>query len=159
MLRTYWDRALPERGYVVIAPVVQGPTLRGDSALLDGLFDWARQNFEIDASRVAYVGASNGGRGAFLAAEASTEKPHALIAMPGAVLAGTDLSGLSGRPVWLMVGEQDAPWVTAADEARTLLEAAGATVQLTVLRGQGHVLTLVQEDLADWLDQTLGPNP
>lgn len=156
MLRTYWDTEPSLRGYAVVAPAARGSDLGGDTTLVTAILDWAMDEFEVDTERVVFVGASNGGRGVFFAQEVSPIQPAALIAMPGAILPGTSLEALNGRPVRLMVGEQDAPWRDAADQAEPLLAAAGASVQLDVLAGQGHVLNVPQADLADWLDAALG---
>ena len=156
MVRTYWDRVVPERGYVVVAPAALGSNLMSDTVLVNEVLDWAATEFTIDSTRIAMVGASNGGRGVFHAQEVSAIRPAALIAMPGAIVPSTDLSPLNGRPVRLMVGETDTPWVNAAEEAETQLQAAGAEVELFIVPGQGHVLAWPQEELADWLDSALG---
>jgi hypothetical protein len=77
--------------------------------------------------------------------------------MPGR-LEGTpeDAAVLAGKLVWLLVGETDASWVEASEATKAALDAQGIETTLEVVAGQGHVLSLSQDYLMDWIDAALG---
>ncbi len=156
IVATYWNEEAPARGYIVVSPAIVGPSLETEGEFIPALFAWMDQNLSYDQGRVVLTGASNGGRGVFLAAAAAPESFAAFIGMPGEFTGdGSALAGLAGKPVWLMVGENDAGWRQAAQTTRDLLVSQGASVRLDVLAGQGHVLTIPQTDLMDWIDDAL----
>lgn len=154
----YWDTEAPARGYIVVAPEVLGPSLDTEAeALIPAIFDWLGSTLSYDPSRVVLTGASNGGRGVFHAAIAHPDRFAALIGMPGEYRgSGEDLAGLSGKRAWLLVGEADAGWRGSSEGTRDLLEAQGVETELEVLAGQGHVLSIAQTRLMDWIDEAIG---
>lgn len=154
LIATYWSEEAPARGYIVVAPEILGSSLETEAAaFIPALFAWMDDNLSYDASRVVLTGASNGGRGVFFTAAVASDRFGALIGMPGSYAGDGDaLAGLSGKPTWLMVGEFDTGWLASTESTRSLLEAQGAVVTLDVLPGQGHVLTVPQSQLMDWID-------
>lgn len=158
LVDTYWSREAPARGYYVVSPEVLGSSLAQTAdQIVPALFDWMDQALDYDPAEVVLTGASNGGRGAFFAATAAPDRFRGIIGMPGRYEGdGSNLDGLAETPVWLLVGEFDSGWVSAAESTRTALEGAGVPVTLDVVSGQGHVMSLDQAALMDWIDAVLG---
>ena len=69
---------------------------------------------------------------------------------------GGNLAVLSGKPVWLLVGEFDQGWLEAGQATADALSAAGADVTLEVLAEQEHVLLVSPVLLMNWIDEALG---
>jgi hypothetical protein len=157
MIDAYWDAEASARGYIVVSPAIRGTTLETEADLfLPVLFAWMDANLSYDADRVALVGASNGGRGIFHALVSDPGRFSALIGMPGSFTGSVDdLVPFAGKSAWLMVGENDTGWRTATDDTKLALDAAGIPTLLEVLPGQGHVLSVSQSTLMDWIDQAL----
>ena len=158
LLASYWDREAPARGYIVVGTEVFGPDLAFEaSEMIPGILAWMDQNLSYDRDRVVAVGASNGGTGLFHAALAVPGAFAALIGMPGEFSGeATDLRPLAGKPVWLLVGEEDTQWRNLANDTKEKLESQGVEVTVEVLSGQGHVINIDQARLMDWIDGALG---
>lgn len=154
-LDRYWSLEPARRGYWVVALEgrASGLAQTGD-ALLPAVLRWIGEELGGDVERVSLVGASNGGRGVFFAAVSQPGRFRALIGLPGRFESPpAEAPSLLGVPVWLMVGELDAPWVAGAEETASVLRDAGVEVTLTVLPGQGHVLTVSPEVMMDFIDE------
>lgn len=157
-LRAYWLGEAAARGYYVVSPEIRGSDLADTAGeVIPALFAWMEEELDFDPDRVALAGASNGGRGIFFAARAAPERFRALIGLPGSYAGPAgDLAGLVGKPVWLMVGEEDTSWVAAAEETAAKLEEVGASVRLDILPAQGHVLILEIGPLFNGIDERVG---
>ncbi len=69
-----------------------------------------------------------------------------------------DPEAVAGRHGWRRVGESDSGWRTETENTKVALDAAGVPTSVDVLPGQGHVLSVSQSVLMDWIDQALaGP--
>ena len=128
------------------------------SMRLPALLGWIDRELDADMDQIALVGASNGGRGAFYAADAQPPGYFAaLMGLPGILDASaTGADALIGTPVWLLVGEFDAGWLEASRETVETLTGRGVDATLTVVNEQEHVLLLSSNELMDWIDQALG---
>ncbi|NKB65593.1 MAG: hypothetical protein GKR89_00905 [Candidatus Latescibacteria bacterium] len=157
LLQRYWDREAPARGYIVVGVEILGPRLETEGAqMIPAIFQWMDENFSYDAERVVATGASNGGRGLFFAGVAAPQRYAAFIAMPGGYAEDeANLKPLRGKPVWLLVGEQDTSWREFGEATKAKLEAQGVDVTYDVLPGQGHVLNIGQAVLMDLIDALL----
>lgn len=155
---SYWLTEPASRGYYVVAPEVTGSTLETTAdELIPALFDWMEAQFSFDASQVAIVGASNGGRGLFFAALSQPDRFAALLALPGQYSgSAADLSVLAGKPIRFLVGETDTGWVSSTRSTIEALESQGITAELEIVAGQDHVLNLDDRVLMDWIDAALG---
>lgn len=154
---SYWLTDPMLRGYYVVAPEVRGSTLV-DTAdeLIPAIFEWMESELFYDESRVALVGASNGGRGLFYAALSEPDRFRALVGLPGQHTGSADqLSVLQGKPIWLLVGELDAPWVAGTESTASALESVGISSRVDIVPGQGHVIRLDPNNLLDWIDKAL----
>jgi pimeloyl-ACP methyl ester carboxylesterase len=154
---SYWLTEPAARGYYVVAPEVRGSTLRVTvDSVLDAIFAWMDAELEYDADRVALVGASNGGSGAFYAAVAQPERFGAIMTLPGQYGGPPeDLAVLEGMPVYFLVGSEDERWLELTNETGEALYSHGIDAGLWVVPGQGHVLRLSPGPLLDWIDSAL----
>ena len=157
-VQSYWLTEPVLRDYYVVAPEVRGSSLV-DTAdeVIPAIFEWMDDALSFAADRVALVGASNGGRGIFFAALSQPDRFRTLVGMPGQY--GGDpanLAVLSGKPIWLIVGELDESWVAGSQATIAALESQGISAELDFAAGQGHVMTLDPRVLLDWIDTALG---
>ena len=157
MVDAYWNREASRRGYIVIAPSILGSSLATEAAqFLPALFSWLDEHVSYDPERVVLAGASNGGRGVFHALTADPDRFAAAIAMPGSFSGPPEaLEPFAGKTVWLMVGEMDQRWHASTEATRAVLETAGITPRVNLIRGQGHVLRIDDRILMDWVDEVL----
>ena len=158
-ISSYWLTEPAQRGYYVVAPEIRGPTLANTADwIIPAIFEWMDSELSYDAARVALVGASNGGRGLFLAAVAQPERFQALLALPGQFSGeASELAVLKGKPIRLLVGQFDEGWVESGQETLDALRSQGVEAEFLIARGQGHVLRLNPSELADWIDGALEP--
>ena len=156
---TYWATEPQARGYYVVAPAVLGSSLATTAdEIIPAVFEWMASEFDFDPDQVAIVGASNGGRGMFFAALSQPDRFQALVGLPGQFSGpASDLSALAGKPVWLMVGEEDTSWIELSEVTVAKLDSVGIAAELDTIIGQGHVLTgLPLIPLLDGIDAALG---
>ncbi|MBI3924021.1 MAG: hypothetical protein HY319_00620 [Armatimonadetes bacterium] len=160
-LQNYWWKEGLARGYLVVAPEIFGRSLDRDAgAFVDRLFGWLDGQFTYDRRRVALTGQSNGGIGAFYLAVARPQRFGCVLVIPGQYLGDPgDLRTLRGKPVWMLLGEQDDPerWLEPSKATFAALQSAGARAKLDVLQKQGHVPRVAPARLYDWIDAQLKP--
>ena len=157
MIDAYWDVEALERGYVIVSPAILGSSLDTEAGVfLPALFAWLDANVSYDSEQVVLAGASNGGRGVFHVLASDPLRFSAVIGMPGSYSGPIEsIKPFAGRPTWLMVGESDSRWRIEAESTRVTLETAGIPTRLEVLEGQGHVLSVDQGTIMDWIDEAL----
>lgn len=159
-LSNYWLAEGLKRGYIVVAPQIFGRSLDRDAGTFtDNLFRWLDGRLTYDRRKVVLTGQSNGGIGTFYMATTRPQRFLALLVLPGQHLGKpADLQKLRGKPIWMIVGEQDDPerWLKPCQGTFETLQQAGAKVKLDVAKGQGHVPSLPASLLFDWLDLQLG---
>jgi pimeloyl-ACP methyl ester carboxylesterase len=109
------------------------------------------RNVSYDPERMALVGQSNGGLGAFHVARVRPDWFTTMVVMPGGYGGRGELDMLEGMPVLLAVGEQDAGWVQLTHNTRDLLRLAGAEPTVSIVPGAGHVFPYDPEKLFDWI--------
>jgi pimeloyl-ACP methyl ester carboxylesterase len=153
-LSNYWIEEGNRRGYILVSPVIYGPSLEtAGSEVIDSVFRWLDQNVSYDAARVTLAGQSNGGIGAFHVARVAPERFGSIVVMPGGYGGTGDLSQLAGKPVLLLVGERDANWVQLANHTRDFLVLGGAEPRVEIVPGGGHVFPYSQVTLYNWIQQ------
>jgi len=160
-LDAYWAVEPPSRGYYVVSPAITGSTLAEVGRdFVPALLEWIEGNLDVDPTRIALVGASNGGRGIFHAALAAPERFAAMVGLPGSYTgSGSSLASLTGMPVWLLVGELDSSWVESTAATASALRELGVDVRVDTVPGQGHVMFLNPVDLMAWIDEAIGREP
>ncbi|MHC4777260.1 MAG: alpha/beta hydrolase-fold protein [Planctomycetota bacterium] len=156
-LETYWQEEAPRRGYYVLCPQLLGIALDRDAkALGEALFEWMGENLQYDEKRVHLAGASMGGLSVFHTALAHPSRFQAIVGLPGGYQGrASDLAPLKGKPVWLIVGENDRQWKALSRRTKEMLHEAGAKVELKVLEGQGHFVKVSPKDLFDWIEKAV----
>jgi dienelactone hydrolase len=156
-IESYWLTEPASRGYYVVAPEVRGSTLEQTAdEVVPLIFAWMDAELDFDPERVALVGASNGGRGAFFAALSQPDRFQAIMTLPGQYGGpAEDLAVLAGKPLYFMVGQMDDRWVEMTDATRAALETQGIPSALWVAPGQGHVLRMDPRVPLDWIDFAL----
>lgn len=156
-LSSYWLSEGLRRGYIVVAPEIFGRSLDQDPGrFTDDLFRWLAGRITFDRRNVVLTGQSNGGIGAFHLAAARPNEFKALLVLPGQFIGKeSQLSALRGKPVWMLVGENDDPerWGGPVQQTFEQLNKYRAKAKLDVLPGQGHVFRVSPASLYDWLDE------
>ena len=154
IVQNYLRQEAAARGYVVVSPAIFGPSLKTESAtFVPALFTWIDTNLQTDPSRTILVGASNGGLGAFIVATAFPDRFACVATLPGALSGRGKLpAAFAGKPFRMYVGGDDRGWLAQARRTEERLRKADATVELTVLPGQGHVVRIDTGELFDWID-------
>jgi len=157
-IQRYWLTEPAARGYYVVAPAILGSSLEADAGeVMPAIFDWMEAELAMDASSVAIVGASNGGRGLFFTAISQPDRFQALMGLPGMYQGDpANLAVLAGKPIRLIVGEFDQPWREGLEQTVIALESQGITAEIDIAGTQGHVLDLRPSGLMDWIDNALG---
>lgn len=142
--RAYWDAA-EQRGWIVVSPVAPEGRLFFDGAenLIPNLLAEISERFAIEGDAFHVAGISNGGIAAFRVAENDPELFCSILAAPG--LPGNEadferLERLGEIPVRMVVGENDTRWVDRMRATETRLKELGLAVELSVLRGEGHII-------------------
>jgi dienelactone hydrolase len=156
-LETYWQDEAPKRGYYVLCPKLLGISLDRDAAPMGkALFAWMEENLAVDGTRVHVAGASMGGLSVFHMALAHPKRFQALIGLPGGFQGdGAKLRPLKGKPVWLIVGENDTQWKSLSERTKEGLDRVGAKAELKVLEGQGHFVKVSPSELFDWIEKAV----
>jgi predicted esterase len=155
---SYWSSEPALRGYYVVTPSVLGTTLEDTAEdLIPAIFAWMDAELDYDASRVALIGASNGGLGIFYAALAEPDRFRTLLGMPGQWQGPAEaLDLLAGKRVWLIVGERDTSWREGAESTIAALESRGVETRFDIAPGQSHVIALQMPQVMDEIDLMLG---
>jgi len=156
-LQLYFQEAVSERGWVVICPIApDGSTWQRESTLLTGLLDDVAKSIRPENGLVHLAGISNGGLAAFSLAIDQPGRFASLVVLPGAPADSASfdrLDRLKNVPVTMFVGENDTEfWLPQARQTADRLRELDFDHQLTVLPGQGHVLTIEPGQIFDALD-------
>ena len=160
----YRDEALA-RNYVVVSPAAPSTGLFYDdasAALVPELLDSIAATYPPQDGKFDLVGVSNGGLSAFKAALSMPDRFASLVVFPGYSPDGGDdpkLATLTGMGVSMFVGGDDSGWLDASRQTEATLKAAGITVELHVIEGQGHILgdALPGGDLFDAVERVRTP--
>jgi len=147
-LGLYW-RELAEKGWVIVTPaprandgVSASTATPASEARFSALLDLADERYNIEGGRPHLAGISNGGRGAFHLAGRMPERFLSMTCLPGMPPdAEPDFEALSSLPIALFAGAEDLPWVEASKKAAAAITARGGRISLTVVPGEGHVVS------------------
>jgi predicted esterase len=107
--------------------------------------------YKIRDNKFHIAGMSNGGISAFFIAAAYPQYFWSVTGFPGYLPEATPerLNALAKMCIYMHVGELDSGWLEEMQEQAAQLRAKGMTVQLTVEKGQSHVIgTLTGEGSA-----------
>ena len=158
----YHDEALA-RGYIVVSPAAPSTGLfyyQDSAVLVPELLDAIEQRYPPEGGRFDLIGVSNGGLSAFRAAIDHPERFHSLVVFPGYSPDGgadPNLRALADIGVSMFVGGDDGGWLSASQQTEATLKDLGATVELHVVAGEGHIIEgLTGADLFDAIDRVRG---
>lgn len=156
------DEAL-DRGWVVVSPAAPTTGLwytDATSRYVPELLDHVAAEFPPAGARFDLAGVSNGGLSAFRAALDAPDRFRSLVVFPGYSPDGGDdphLDRLAGIGVAMFVGGDDTGWRSASEATEAALRDLGATVELHVVEGQGHIIEgLTGADLFDAMERVRG---
>ncbi len=145
-----------ERGWVVASPVAPGGELffQGSERYLPELLDRLEAGLVPEDGRFYLAGVSNGGRSAFRIATLEPDRFAGMVVFPGFPDGADDVGALVDIPLRLWVGGDDTSWVGPSEEVAATLAGLGADVELTVVPGEGHIISTLRDgvDLFDALD-------
>lgn len=141
------------RGWVVVSPAAPNGTLyfQGSEGLLEEFLDQVAGTFPPSSGRLDLVGISNGGLSSFRAAALMPERFRTITVAPGFAQSEDDLAALEQLAeqdvvVAIFVGEGDSDsWIDGGRETVDALTGFGGRASLTIVEGEGHVIT----DFAD----------
>ncbi|MCP5095072.1 MAG: hypothetical protein GY943_05940 [Chloroflexi bacterium] len=157
-LDLYWERAAPQRGWIVVSPAAPMESLYfdGSEALIPEFLQRVAATYPPEGGKFHVAGISNGGLSAFRIVLNDPDLFHSLMAMPGFPRTNDDfakLDRLVDMPVAMFVGEGDGTWLVEMEKTEEALTALGGTVSLKVAEDEGHVIqSLTGDVLFDLLD-------
>lgn len=156
-LAQYWESEAISRGWIVVSPVAPNKTMfhRGSEDLIPGLLDAVGRSLKVEGNKFHVAGVSSGGLSAYRVAIGNHRRIASLSTLPGYPPQNddeSDLGRLRGVKVNMWVGAQDAKWRKASETVQGKLTRIGIDSTLTVVEGQGHVLTIPAAELYDALD-------
>ncbi len=144
---SYFAEQAAKNGWVLVSPMaVDGKSwFSGPEVHLPALIAQLESEFSIEYGRVHVAGISNGGRSAMRVVGLYPEIAHSLTVLPGMPASEEDwtrLQNLAHLPISMYVGGNDEAWLDGARRTESALGQMGAPdVQLSILEGQGHVLS------------------
>lgn len=157
VLDEVWTAEARRRGWIVVSPVAPGALFfePASAKYLPMLVAQITASYRPEGGKVHLAGVSNGGLSAFRAAIDHPDLYLDLLAFPGNPRQRTDdLARLKRLPVAIWVGALDAGWREAGEATVAKLKAAGASAQITVVPGEGHILRSVGgKQYFDFLDR------
>jgi len=157
-----WLRTARSRNAIVISPTskegtwsLMGPDV--DSANLNAMVGYARENWQIDPDRILLTGMSDGGTFSYVSG-LQADSPFTHLAPSSAsfhpmLVEVADGERLKELPIYLMHGALD--WMFPVDVARTAqqaLSAAGAKVEYREIADLSHTYPVEENPrIIDWL--------
>lgn len=152
----FWlGKELSKRGWIIAMPVSPDRgSFFGDSARIIARVISAlqSQNPSMREGKSLLVGVSTGGSSALEIAALNPQNYLGVVAVPGRLRESTDLSDLSGLPVFLRIAEKDAfRWHKRMPDMVRQLEAAGARVNAALVPDARHTFRINWDELDQWL--------
>ncbi len=145
VLRSYYQRAAEERGWVVVSPAAPGGRTfpREGRPYLPQLLEHVAETYPPQGGKFFVTGVSNGGVSSFALAVDHPELIHAVAVLPGWPTAPdlARVTDMKGVPLRMWAGDGERPnWLDLMRQAEETLRSAGADVELEILPGEGHTL-------------------
>ncbi len=156
-----WAGEAQRRGYIVVIP--EAPVGRlfheGGAKVFPEFLDKLLRDYKIRDGKFHIAGMSNGGVSAFYVAAAYPSYFTSVTGFPGYLPDATTekLKGLSGKCIYMHVGEFDTSWAGAMQRQTADLRAAGISVRLTVERGEQHVIRGLSVRLFEEIEEGCRP--
>ncbi|MEC9374648.1 MAG: nuclear transport factor 2 family protein [Planctomycetota bacterium] len=145
----YWSEGAAERGWIVVSPVIVGeyPWHQNGWTFIEPLLKHLRSRYNVEGDMFHIAGVSMGGDGAYKIALELPGEFLSLTMLPGKPPSQRDRmrsSRLRGMQVTTYVGADDTEYLPAVQEAAATLQQQGASMEVVVLPGEGHVLASLE---------------
>lgn len=143
-LNRNWAPEAQRRGYLVFIPAAPAGRLfsQDGARVFPEFLKQLLAQYKIRANKFHAAGMSNGGISAFHIAASYTEYFLSVTGFPGYLPDATPqrVDALAGMCIFLHVGERDTGWLQQMQEQASLFRARRYPVQLTVEKGESHVI-------------------
>ncbi|MFK7963074.1 MAG: hypothetical protein AB8C46_03810 [Burkholderiaceae bacterium] len=137
-----WIDELEATGWTVISPVApSGRRFMGRNlGLVPHVLRAVKREYDVQFEKVSLFGISNGGIGALELAVHFTELFRSVTVAPGMLIVKDGIASLGSLPLTLVVGQNDALWLSEAKKLDQLLTARDqpARHELVVIPNAGH---------------------
>lgn len=157
-LQQNWAGQAQRRGYIVVIPAApEGRLFFQDGArVFPAFLDQLLSAYPIRGRKFHIAGMSNGGISAFFIAAAYPKYFTSVTGFPGSLPDATPerMAALTGMCIHMHVGELDTGWRQMMEDQAAEFRAKGFTVDISVEKGQSHVMsTLMGEGAARLFDE------
>jgi poly(3-hydroxybutyrate) depolymerase len=157
-LQQNWAGPAQRRGYIVVIPAApEGRLFYQEGArVFPAFLDQLLAAYPIRDRKFHIAGMSNGGLSAFFIAAAYPQYFTSVTGFPGFLPDATPerIAALKGMCIHMHVGELDTGWRNMMEEQAAEFRAKGMAVDISVEKGQSHVMsTLMGEGAARLFDE------
>ena len=157
-LQRNWAPEAQRRGYIVVIPTAPSGRLffEEGAKVFPEFLKQLLSEYKIRGDQFHIAGMSNGGISAFYIAALYPQYFSSVTGFPGFLPDATPerINALAGKCVFLHVGELDTGWLNDMQEQAAAFRSKGYAVQLTVEKGQSHVIgTLTGDGAARLFDE------
>jgi poly(3-hydroxybutyrate) depolymerase len=157
-LERNWKDQAEKRGYIVIIPAAPNGTLffEGGEKVFPEFFTKILADYNVLDKKFHIAGVSNGGISAFHIAAMYPQYFWSVTGLPGFLPqpAPQRIQALSGLCINMYAGQLDPDWAQQEAEQAQAFRKLGMKVEISVERGQGHVMeTLDGSGAARLFDQ------
>jgi poly(3-hydroxybutyrate) depolymerase len=152
-LKADWQQEAERRGYIVISPGSPDGQLffQGADAIFPEFLDMIEREYRVPRGKLHIAGHSNGGLSAFHIAAKHPAFFATVTGYPGLLDGQRDpsrIQALRTKCLFMHVGDQDGPWLTAMQEQAGNMRRQGFKIQYTVEKNQIHRLRAQEINLS-----------
>jgi predicted peptidase len=157
-LQRNWAPEAQRRGYIVVIPTAPSGRLffEEGAKVFPEFLKQLLSEYKIRGNQFHIAGMSNGGISAFYVAALYPQYFSSVTGFPGFLPDATPerTNALAGKCIFLHVGELDTDWRHNMEEQAAAFRSKGFRVQMTVEKGQSHVIgTLTGDGAARLFDE------
>jgi len=149
-LQRNWAPEAQRRGYIVVIPTAPSGRLffQEGAKVFPEFVKQLLSDYKIRGNKFHIAGMSNGGISAFYIAALYPQYFVTVTGFPGFLPDATPerISALAKMCIYLHVGELDTDWLHTMQEQAAAFRAKGIPVQMTVEKGESHVIGALTGD-------------
>jgi predicted peptidase len=149
-LQRNWAPEAQRRGYIVVIPTAPSGRLffQEGAKVFPEFLKQLLSDYKIRGNKFHVAGMSNGGISAFYIAALYPQYFVTVTGFPGFLPDATPerISALAKMCIYLHVGEFDSGWLHTMQEQASAFRAKGIPVQMTVEKGESHVIGALTGD-------------
>lgn len=149
-LQRNWAPEAQRRGYIVVIPTAPSGRLffQEGAKVFPEFLKQLLSDYKIRGNRFHIAGMSNGGISAFYIAALYPQYFITVTGFPGFLPDATPerINALAKMCIYLHVGELDTDWLHTMQEQAAAFRAKGIPVQMTVEKGESHVIGALTGD-------------